>query len=346
MEPHPLSAPPTRRVDYATIASWVLAAGALFLVLKIGLLGALIAGLAVYTCTHALAGRMPQGHESVFARKVSLALVIVLLVLALTLSGVWIGGFLSGHGSGAGVSALMLRMADILSELKQMLPVAVTENWPSSVDTLNHSAVNFLKAHATDVQTAGADLAKGLTRILIGMVLGGMVALSQVGKTQVRAPLSQALADRLALFSKSFGQVVSAQVKISALNTVFTAIFLGVVLPLTGNTLPFTKTMILLTFVVGLIPVLGNLISNTVITVIALSVSLWVAVAALVFLIVIHKVEYFLNARIIGTQVQAKAWELLAAMLVMEACFGLPGVIAAPIFYAYLKDELRQKALV
>jgi len=30
----------------------------------------------------------------------------------------------------------------------------------------------------------------------------------------------------------------------------------------------------------------------------------------------------------------------LAAMLVMEGIFGVPGLIAAPIYYAYLKAEL------
>lgn len=327
-------------------ASWVLAAVGLLLVLKVGLLGGLLAGLAVYTCTHALARRMPQGHESPFARQISLALVTVLLVLLLILGGVWIAGFLGGQGSGVGLSALMLRMAEILSELKQILPAWATENWPSSVYNLNQAVIDFLKSHATDVQTAGKDLATTLTRVLIGMVLGGMVALSQVGNPTARAPLADALSTRMERFSRSFAQVVSAQVKISLLNTGFTALFLLVVLPLTGNSLPFTKTMIVITFIAGLIPVLGNLISNTVITVIALSVSIWVAAAALAFLIIIHKVEYFLNARIIGGQVQAKAWELLAAMLVMEACFGLPGVIAAPIYYAYLKEELRQQALV
>jgi predicted PurR-regulated permease PerM len=47
-----------------------------------------------------------------------------------------------------------------------------------------------------------------------------------------------------------------------------------------------------------------------------------------------------LNAKIIGAQINAKAWELLTAMLIMEALFGIPGVIAAPVFYAYLKTEL------
>jgi len=67
---------------------------------------------------------------------------------------------------------------------------------------------------------------------------------------------------------------------------------------------------------------------------------------SLLFLVVIHKLEYFLNAHMIGTQVHAHAWELLLAMLVMEAAFGLPGLVAAPIYYAYAKDELVSRELV
>jgi predicted PurR-regulated permease PerM len=86
-------------------------------------------------------------------------------------------------------------------------------------------------------------------------------------------------------------------------------------------------------------------VSNAIIVVLSLSVSLSAAVASLIFLVVIHKLEDFLNAHIVGTQVHAHAWELLVAMLGMEAAFGLPGLVAAPIYYAYLKDELAsQKA--
>jgi predicted PurR-regulated permease PerM len=135
-------------------------------------------------------------------------------------------------------------------------------------------------------------------------------------------------------------------VKISLINTVFTAIFLLGALPLFGIHLPLAKTLVVLTFIVGLLPVVGNLLSNTAVTIVALSVSLGVAIAALGFLIVIHKLEYFLNARIVGIQINARAWELLIAMLLMEAAFGLPGVIAAPIYYAYLKSELEAEKLI
>jgi predicted PurR-regulated permease PerM len=113
-----------------------------------------------------------------------------------------------------------------------------------------------------------------------------------------------------------------------------------------GVHLPLTKTMILVTFVAGLLPVIGNLISNTVIVVVSLSVSMYAALGSLVFLVGIHKLEYFVNARIIGGQIHARAWELLLAMLVMDAIFGIPGVIAAPIYYAYIKDELKARGLV
>jgi predicted PurR-regulated permease PerM len=146
--------------------------------------------------------------------------------------------------------------------------------------------------------------------------------------------------------AQSFEQIVFAQVRIAAINAVFTGLFLYVALPLAGVRLPLSKTMIAVTFVAGLLPVIGNLISNTVLVVVGLSHSLHTAVASLIFLVTIHKLEYFLNAKIIGHHIDARAWELLAAMLVMEAVFGVPGVIAAPVLYAYLKRELSDNGLV
>ena len=74
--------------------------------------------------------------------------------------------------------------------------------------------------------------------------------------------------------------------------------------------------------------------------IVSLSQSLNTAIASLLFMIAVHKLEYFLNARIIGSKINSKAWELLIVMLVMESIFGLAGVIVAPVFYAYAKKEL------
>ena len=145
---------------------------------------------------------------------------------------------------------------------------------------------------------------------------------------------------RFSEFYRSFSTVIGAQMTISAINTVLTAIFvlfLG---------LPYGPVVVGLTFLCGLFPIVGNVVSNTVIVFIGFTVSAKVAFIALIFLIVIHKLEYFLNARIVGSRIHAHAWELLVAMLGMEAAFGLPGVVAAPIYYAYVKAELADRGLV
>jgi predicted PurR-regulated permease PerM len=195
-------------------------------------------------------------------------------------------------------------------------------------------------------QVAGTDLGRVLAHILIGMVIGGLLSLETARSRESGGPLVDEIA-RLALrLNNAFRRVVFAQIWISTINTGLTALYLAIVLPLFGIHLPFTKTLIVLTFVIGLLPIIGNLISNTVIFIVSLSHSLVVAMAALAYLIVIHKLEYFLNARIIGSQIRAKAWEILLALLVLEAAFGIPGLVAAPIYYAFLKDELDEKGLL
>jgi hypothetical protein len=87
----------------------------------------------------------------------------------------------------------------------------------------------------------------------------------------------------------AYQNIVFAPIKISLSNTVLTAILLLGALPLAGIHVPLAKTLVVITFVVGLLPVIGNLLSNTAVTIAGLSVSLWVGVTALGFLILIHK---------------------------------------------------------
>jgi predicted PurR-regulated permease PerM len=200
--------------------------------------------------------------------------------------------------------------------------------------------------HAQDLRRLGGNAGRALLLILIGFIIGSFIALREATPHLTLAPLAQALCERAQRLAEAFRRVVFAQVRISALNALLTWIYLGVILPLFGVDLPFVKTMVLVTLVVGLLPVLGNLISNTIIVIISLSHSLYVAAGSLGFLVVIHKLEYFVNARIIGGQIKARAWELLIVMLVMEVAFGVPGLIAAPVVYAYAKKELSDRELI
>jgi predicted PurR-regulated permease PerM len=159
-------------------------------------------------------------------------------------------------------------------------------------------------------------------------------------------PLAAALLERVRRFAVAFDRVVLAQLEISTLNAVLTALYLFALLPGLGSPLPLSGTLLAVTFLAGLVPVVGNLISNTAIVAISLGVSLPLALLSLAFLVAIHKLEYLLNARIVGARIGAAAWETLLAIVVMEVAFGLPGVVMAPILYAYSKKELLDRRLI
>jgi predicted PurR-regulated permease PerM len=178
------------------------------------------------------------------------------------------------------------------------------------------------------------------------MVVGGMAAVHHFNEHDKAPPFIGALRSRLRNLATAFDKVVFAQVKISGLNTALTALYLLVALPFFDIHLPMATILVLLTFAVGMLPVVGNLVSNTVIVVISLGVSSGVGIASLLFLVLIHKAEYFMNARIVGHEVQATAWELLTAMLLLEAAFGIPGLVAAPVAYAWLKAEFKEQGMI
>ncbi len=337
--------PVTARITTASQrAAWILAGLALFLSLYLHLLPALFAGLLVHALVHALAPQLARRLSGDRARLVAVgalsALVIGLVTLAIVAATAF---FRSDVGN---LPGLLQKMAEIIDGSRAALPTWLSDHLPNNAEDLKAAIVEWLRTHASAVQIFGKEAGRTAAHILVGMILGGLLALNEVRPLDDYRPLAAALMARASRLAEAFRNVVFAQVRISALNTALTAIYLALVLPLAGISLPLTKTLIAVTFIAGLLPVIGKLISNTVIVVVSLAHSPQVAAASLAFLVVIHKLEYFVNARIVGAHINARAWELLSAMLVMEAAFGLAGLIAAPIFYAYLKNELVQQAMV
>lgn len=325
-------------------ASYLLAAAALVAVVLLHLLPALLAGLLVYALVDTFAPPLQRHLSGARAHAVIVALLGVAVVAILTLA--ILAAITFARREFGSPDLVFEKMMPLLARARAQLPGFVVDYLPDSTDDLRNTSIDWLRVHAGQLQLAGTAAVRMLTYLLVGMILGALIALATARPRGYGGPLAEAIASRGARLLRSFHDIVFAQVKISALNTLFTAIFLLIALPLFGVELPLAKTLVVATFIVGLLPVIGNLISNTLIFVVGLSVSFGVGIAALVFLILIHKLEYFLNARIIGTQIRARAWELLIAMLVMEAAFGAAGVIAAPIYYAYLKRELMAAKLI
>lgn len=335
---------PTFSPRHVLLASLIIICGGLLLVLPLKLLPSLLAGLLVFELVNMLTPKLQLLIAGERARWLAVALLgtLVVSVLALLFAGAISFLLHEAENPGASLDKFMI----LVDRARSQLPPFIDSYLPASAAEFRVSLGAWLTKHVGDLQLLGKGAAHMFVTLLIGMVLGAIVALQRVSPDHKRKPLSAALSDRLNFLSAAFRNIVFAQIKIALLNTAFTTIFLVVVLPLCGIHLPLTKTLIILTFLLGLLPVVGNLMSNSLIFIVGMSLSVWVAVAALGYLIVIHKLEYFLNARIVGGQISAKSWELLLAMLIFESAFGLPGVVAGPIYYAYLKSELRNAELV
>ena len=145
--------------------------------------------------------------------------------------------------------------------------------------------------------------------------------------------VSQELALRVETFYHSFKTVMGAQILISAINSTLTAIFL-----LWGD-YPHVPVLVGLTFGCGLLPIVGNLISNTFIIGVGFTIGPKMALFALLFLVIIHKLEYFLNSKIIGDRIKNPMWLTLFGLIVGERLMGIPGMILAPVVLHYIKVE-------
>jgi predicted PurR-regulated permease PerM len=141
---------------------------------------------------------------------------------------------------------------------------------------------------------------------------------------------------RFASLYGSFETVMGAQIIISAINATLTAIFVYTV------GLRYASLSIILTFVCGLLPIVGNLISNTVIIGIAFTMSPMMAAWAFLFLILIHKLEYFLNSQIVGGRIDHPMWLTLLALIIGERLMGISGIILAPVILSFVKVEMKK----
>ena len=336
------AAPDSTKYD---VPAYVLAGLALIGILFLHLLSALLAGLLVHQLIHMVARKLKfVGVKMSIGKIAALTLISTATILALVLAAIGVTGLLSGQSES--LLDLMQKMADEIDAMRTHLPAWVQDYLPTDAEQLQAAAAGWLRDHADQLQNWGTSFGGVLVKIVIGMIIGAMIALGEPISSHQTGPLAISMAKRATVLGTAFRRVVFAQVRISAVNTALTGAYLLLLLPALGVDLPLSKTMVAVTFVVGLLPVVGNLISNTVIVIVSLSVSIYAAIGSLAFLVVIHKLEYFLNARIIGSRIHAHAWELLLAMLVMDSAFGIPGVIAAPIYYAYIKDELSHRRLI
>ena len=213
-------------------------------------------------------------------------------------------------------------------------------------ESLRTVVIDTLKEEAHYLQDV-AHFARSTSVALVFSILGIIAAVSLFLKTgldpyrsthAVKNNLYSISCDEVSTrfrdFYRSFATVMGAQITISLINTALTGLFVVIV------RMPHAPLLIAITFLCGLVPIVGNLVSNTIIVFIALTISLKLAIGALVFLVLIHKLEYFLNSKIIGSRIRNPVWLTLISLIIGERLMGIPGLILAPVVLNYLRVEM------
>ena len=323
--------------------------GLVLFILMQHLVAAAIMGMTLYLILDRVSERFAKWMSRGVVRPLAL-LAVTTIAASLITGGIMLTATMLRRGAG-NVPEMMEQMAEILGSVRlwlgglgrQFIPEVMTD-----AEDFKATVVAWLKTHAQTLRAGSLWLGIGLVHMIMGGLLAILVFFRHITHhdDENRGPLARQLVDKVDRFAHAFGRVATAQIKISAVNTTLTGIYLLVILPLFGIRVPFATTLVILTFICGLIPVLGNLISNTVITILSMGVSIGTAVASLSFLVIIHKLEYLINSRIVGGETDSQAWEILAAIIIGEAAFGVGGIVMAPIIYAFAKRELRDRGLV
>lgn len=196
--------------------------------------------------------------------------------------------------------------------------------------------------HAISENVRALTLRSGaVTLAFFQVIIGLLIALMRFLETRrtpangkLQAEVRREFAERMGLFMHGFERVMGAQLAIATLNTALTAAFLIVM------HLPFQRFLILATFIFGMLPVIGNIISNTLIAGTALMLSPEHAVFVLLVLALIHKLEYLINSHMIGSRVDLPTWQVLLGILIGNSLLGIPGIILAPAAITHLRREL------
>jgi predicted PurR-regulated permease PerM len=228
-------------------------------------------------------------------------------------------------------------LAHLVMETKKLIPEKIdslkqNELFLSLGDELpdRDELIDKLKHYSSDALQQAAALGHFLVYALIGFILALVFYFEEAHLKAFKARLAPdslfgTLARWFEYLTESVSLLIQLQLVVAAVNAVLTLPVLFII----GA--PNIPGLMLLIFVSGLVPVLGNIVSGAVLSLIAFQTKGWFGVALFVVLtFVLHKIEsYFLNPRLTSRHVKLPGFMLILSLVAFEHLLGFVGLFVS-----------------
>lgn len=316
---------------------------ALFLGLLVGFRQLALVGVTLVVLSRAL-GALGGIFGRLLNRSERVGVLVCLLLLGLLLGLLGLGMF---HlGTRYYTELMALRSGRPLTDLMSELQNESLQRLPSWIrfDELKDKIPELMTPAMTYLRATG----RVLLHLLLGVILAIIYLLDRKPVDDMMRDLDpESIVGALGRYFRFLGEAVvitiTLQVVVAIVNTVFTL----PILVLLG--LPHLLGFTLLLFLSSLVPVVGNLVSGTVLIIAAYVYKGPVAVAVFVVsTFVLHKVEaYVLNPRLAARHVNLPSFVLIVSLVLFEHAFGLVGLfLSFPALYVAMNvaADLRSSA--
>jgi predicted PurR-regulated permease PerM len=208
--------------------------------------------------------------------------------------------------------------------------------------------IESAKHYASDALHVLAAVGHFLAYALIAFLLAIIFVLEKKEILHWRSELAgDSLTATLARWFEHLGDAISVTVQLQLVVAAFNTVLTLPLLFLLG--IKHKLALMALIFVSGLIPVVGNIVSGTVLSVLAYLAKGWVGVGVFVLLtFALHKIEaYYLNPRLTSRHVALPGFLLVASLLCWEHLLGFAGLfVSFPFLFvaARIRAEIREEA--
>lgn len=203
------------------------------------------------------------------------------------------------------------------------------------------------KHYARDVLHGAATVGRFLAQALVALVLAVIFVLERHELQTWRSRLDPGtLTATLVRWFEHVGDAITVTVQLQLVVAAFNTIFTLPLLFLLG--IDHKLALMVLIFVSGLVPVVGNVVSGAVLSLLAYSARGWPGVAVFVVLtFVLHKIEaYYLNPRLTARHVALPGFLLVASLVAWEHLLGFAGLfVSFPVLFVAgrIRAELQKE---